>query len=303
MIDQLVYVIVLNWNGGQRVVDCVRSVLAGDYGNFRVVVVDNASSDDSARRLREEFPQIELILNDVNAGFAGGSNLGIQRALAAGADFVLLLNNDLVLDKRLVRELVTAASQRDIGLVVPKVYYQDSPQRIWSAGARQRRFPPRVTIVGFRKLDGPLYCKEREIDCAVGCAMLVRAEVFRAVGVLDTGYFMYHEDYDFSLRARRAGYRIVYAPKALAWHAVSGSTGENSARKWFLWARSLPRFYMKNYRWPVVSLATMALWVALRETLKGNAWFLHPYLAGLLVGLRESRWQSDRAEKQCAEER
>jgi GT2 family glycosyltransferase len=286
--NPLVYAVILNWNGGEDVVACVRSVLASEYSNLRVNVVDNASSDDSPRRLKEEFPQTEFVLNGVNAGFAAGSNLGIRRALAAHADFVLLLNNDLIIDPRLVAEMIAPAMAGSaVGVVVPKVLYRDSPGRIWSAGARQRRFPPRVTIIGLGQQDGPAYSRQREVDCAVGCAMLIGTNVFRSIGLLDPGYFMYQEDYDFSLRARRAGYKIVYAPRGLAWHKVSASTGENSARKWFLWARSLPRFYEKNYPLPFASLASMALWVALRELLKGNAACLRPYLDGLLTGLRE----------------
>jgi GT2 family glycosyltransferase len=301
VVEPLVCAVVLNWNGGQRVADCVRSVLQCAYGNLRVIVVDNASTDDSAACLREEFPRAELILNEVNAGFAGGSNLGIRRALAEGAEFVLLLNNDLILDKSLVSELVAAAAGHDAGLAVPKIFYQASPRRIWSAGAVQRRFPPRITMIGLRQEDGPRYSVERTVDCAVGCAVLVRAGVFQGAGLLDECYFMYFEDYDFSLRARNAGYKIVFAPKAMAWHAVAASTGDNSGRMWSLWARSLPRFYLKNYRWPVASLASVAAWIAIREVLKGNGRFLGPYLAGLRAGWREYHRPPGRAGTESAE--
>jgi hypothetical protein len=144
-----------------------------------------------------------------------------------------------------------------------------------------------VTIIGFGQKDGPAYDVQREVDFATGCAMLVKREVFERVGLFDPAFFMYHEDYDFSARVRRGGYRIVYVPQAVVWHKVSASTGEESPLKWYYLGKYIAPFYFKHCRLPRLSLALFALWVLARETVKGNARHLGAYVRGLRDGWRE----------------
>jgi hypothetical protein len=258
--------------------------------------VDNGSTDGSRQAIRAAFPAVEMIANEDNLGFARGSNMGIEHALQQGADYVLLLNNDTLADARLLSELVAVGeSDPQIGMLVPKIYYHGGKRcpepaeggRLWSAGARWRRFPPRVTIIGFGQKDGAAYSVQREVDFATGCAMLVKREVFERVGLFDPAFFMYHEDYDFSARVRRGGYRIVYVPQAVVWHKVSASTGEESPLKWYYLGKYIAPFYFKHCRLPRLSLALFALWVLARETVKGNARHLGAYVRGLRDGWRE----------------
>src|SRR3989304_8553833 len=129
-----VYVIVLSWNGKNDTLECLASLQQLTYPNARVVVVDNASSDGTCDAIRSAFPNIELIVNNSNLRFAGGNNVGIRRSLERGAKYVLVLNNDTVVDRDFLSRLVEAAeSDKKIGVVGPKIYYYDKPRRIWFA--------------------------------------------------------------------------------------------------------------------------------------------------------------------------
>lgn len=284
----LIYVSIVNWNRANDTIECLRALASSDYSNYRPLIVDNGSTDGSPDAIKAAFPAAEVIANEDNLGFARASNIGIECALQQGADYVLLLNNDTLVDKRLLTELVAVGeSDPQIGMLAPKIYYHGEEGRLWSAGARWRRFPPRVTIIGFGREDGPAYSVQREVDYATGCAMLVKREVFDRVGMFDPVFFMYHEDYDFSARVRRGGYRIVYVPQAVMWHKVSASTGEESPLKWYYLGKYIAPFYLKNCRPPCLSLALFVLWVLARETVKGNARYLGSYLRGLRDGWRE----------------
>jgi GT2 family glycosyltransferase len=283
-----IYVVVVNWNRANDTIECLKALECSDYANYRPLIVDNGSTDGSRGAIRAAFPTVEMIANEDNLGFARASNIGIEHALQQGADYVFLLNNDALVDTPLLSELVAVGeSDPQIGMLVPKIYYHGEEGRLWSAGARWRRFPPRVTIIGFGREDGGAYSAQQEVDFATGCAMLVKRQVFQRVGLFDSAFFMYHEDYDFSARVRRGGYRIVYVPRAVMWHKVSASTGQESPLKWYYLGKYIVPLYLKHFSPPRLSLALFVLWVLARETVKGNARYLGPYLRGLCDGWRE----------------
>lgn len=280
-------IVVLTWNQRIDTLECLKSIFMLDYPNFKVVVVDNGSVDGTAEAIRAQFPDVALIINDVNIGVPAAYNQGFEYFLRQGADYVLILNNDTVIDKSFLSELVRVAeSSSDIGMTVPKIYYYGQDNLLWSAGAEWRRFPPRVVIIGFGKKDGPAYSIQRELDYATGCATLVSRQALEKVGLLDAVYFMYQEDYDYSERLREANYKIVYVPTAIMWHKVSTSVGEGSSEKWFRWSRSLVRYYRRHGRLWGLSFATFFVWVLLREIAKGNLKAIGPHIRGLLAGLQ-----------------
>lgn len=278
-------IIILNWNRPLDTIACLRSLAYITYSNYYIIVVDNGSTDGSPDQIRAVVPDVELLVNSQNLGFAAGANIGIGRALERGADYILLLNNDTVVAHQFLTPLVKA-SEKDatIGISVPKIYYYYDPTRIWSAGARWQPFPPRVKIIGLGQKDNPKYNEPYDLDYATGCAMLVRRHVFETVGGLDPVYFMYQEDYDFCYRVRKAGFRIVYVPQAKVWHKVSRGLGENSPRKWYLWSKSAVTFYARHFSG--LTLVSFLGWVVVREILKGNVLFFRPFLHGVFDGLR-----------------
>jgi GT2 family glycosyltransferase len=282
----LTYVMLLNWNDAENSLACLQSVFELDYASFRVLVVDNGSTDGSDQAISAAFPQVELIANGRNLGFAGGANVGLDRARQQEAAYVLFVNNDTVLDRRLLAELVHAAEAHPhAGLLTPKIYYHHDPTLVWAAGARYVRFPPRVKMIGLNKRDHPRYDVLRRVEYATGCALLIRREVLETVGGFDPIFWpIYHEDYDFCARAAKAGWEIWYVPTARMWHKDARSQ-RGSGTKAFNLGKNIVPFYLRHGRPPRLSLALFVSWAVLREVAKGNLAFVQPYLAGVRAGL------------------
>jgi GT2 family glycosyltransferase len=224
--------VVLAWNGKPLTMACLESLGSLSYRNAAVILVDNASADGTAAAVRKTYgDRVTVIENTENLGFSRGNNVGIRRALDEGADFVLLLNNDTVVDPALVDRLVEViAKSGDIGIVGPKIYYASPPDRIWFAGGRIYLARGVSKHIGIRERDTGRYDSIRDVDYVTGCALLARREVFERIGYLDPVFAAYYEDADFCVRARRAGFRVVYAPAGKVWHKISASTGGELGR-------------------------------------------------------------------------
>ena len=251
-------IIVLNWNGRDLTLDCLRSLAAVTTPHVRIILVDNASTDGSADAVREHYgSRVTLIENAQNLGFAAGNNVGIRRALDDGADFILLLNNDTVVAPDFVEHLhKPMLSSPDIGITAPKIYYAEPKNQIWFAGGELSMWRGIARHTGIRETDRGQYDREHDIDYATGCAFLVRRAVLEKIGDLDPGYRAYFEDADFCVRARRAGFRIRYIPAAHVWHRISASTGgQLSRRKAGRKLASSRRFfgrYARPYHWVTI---------------------------------------------------
>ena len=243
-----VFVVIPNWNLKEDTMSCVESVLAGNYPVQRIVVVDNGSRDGSPGALSDRFGnEIDQIVHSDNLGFAKGTNAGIRHALAQGADHVLLLNNDTVVDTELVERLVEVLDQDTTTAVLgPAIYYYDDPKRFWRLGAVRQRWVPVPREIGRDSLDTGQFPAPFDVDYVTGCAMLVPAGIFETVGLLDESFFMYYEDADFCQRVRDAGHRITVVPQARVWHKVSASTKSHSP--WAAYHRSRNRviFYSRS---------------------------------------------------------
>lgn len=207
--------------GGEEVTAaCIESLLAQDYSRISVLLVDNASHDGGGARLRARFPGIEYLDTGGNVGYTGGNNRGIEHALARGADYVLILNNDTTLDSRCVSQLVETATQEDrVGAVAPKILHYDHPDRIWYAGGDFSR----VKAVGnhrrYLERDARTETERAEqVSFVSGCGFLMPAPVARHLAGFAEDFFMYCEDVDLSLRVRSAGYHLYYEPRAWMYH-------------------------------------------------------------------------------------
>ncbi|MBU1298073.1 MAG: glycosyltransferase family 2 protein [Bacteroidetes bacterium] len=276
MTGPLVYIIVLSWNGKADTLECLSSLKELVYPNYRVLVVDNASSDGSAEEVKSQFPDVELIVNKENLRFAGGNNVGIEYAVSKNADYILLINNDTIVDNNFLSELVrTAESDNEIGMVGPKIYYYSEPNRIWYAGGKIELWKGWLSHIGVRELDNGQYNQTKETDFISGCCLLVKSEVIKKVGLLDTAYYIYGEDVDWCVRASRAGYRLMYEPKAIIWHKLSVSTGGHLS--WFKnWNKLKSQLrimarYAKWYNWltiPFFMLVNVVLSYARTKKIK-----------------------------------
>jgi GT2 family glycosyltransferase len=232
--DRVVAVIV-HWQDAADTLGCVENV-AADAG-IATIVVDNGSHEPVGEFLARRHPEVTCVRSPENLGFAGGANLGMRAALARGAGTVLLLNNDARL-----RPGAVAAARRvlatdpTIGVVGPKVLLREDPQRLWLAWGRVTWRQSLVGLCGAGAPDGPAWSAQRDVEWVAGCAMWFRAAALDAVGLLDEAFFAYHEEVDWCTRARRQGWRVVYAPDVVVTHTGRGSSGGSRSvriRKYF----------------------------------------------------------------------
>lgn len=224
--EPLVVIVVLNWNGREDCRECLESLRSLTYPNFRTLLVDNASTDDSVPFVREHFGEVEVIENAQNLGFTEGNNVGMRRALEMDAGWVLLLNNDTTVEPDFVTKLVAAAqTDATIGVIGPRVNLYNPCDRIWFAGGHVTMLLGWTWHIGNHRTDGGQYTGCIDQDFQTGAAMMLSREVLTRVGLLDNGFFIYFEDTDLSLRAKAAGYRCVCCRDALIYHKVSMSTG------------------------------------------------------------------------------
>ena len=247
----LVYIIILTWNGKDDTLECLRSLERQSYPIANVLVVDNASTDGTADAIRSDFPKVDLIVNSVNLRYAGGNNVGIKHALERGAEYVLLLNNDTVVDREFLGHLVRVVEgNRRVGIVGPKIYYYNDRKRIWFAGGKIEWSMGWISHEGIREYDVGQYDTMKEVDYLTGCCMLVKREVIEAVGMLDESYHIYGEDVDWCIRASRAGYTLLYVPASKVWHKLSASTeGHLSWFKNWNKIKSQVRIMSRYARW------------------------------------------------------
>lgn len=225
------YAIVLSWNGREDTLRCLESLTQVEHPDLAIVCVDNGSVDGTQREVRERFPLVTLIEAGANLGYSGGNNLGLRYALDHGARWVMLVNNDATVAPDVIAgfEHVVEKHPR-AGILAGKVYFADRPQTIWFAGQRVSELlgysgRPR----GYGRADGARYEKVCSTDRAVGALMAISSEAIDSVGLLDEDLFAYVEDVDWALRVRDAGFEILFAPAARAWHSVSASTGGEEA--------------------------------------------------------------------------
>ncbi len=243
----LVYFVIINWNQAKLTSECLVSLQRQDYPNFRVVIVDNGSSDDSIQALRKDFPWVSFIEAGENLGYSGGNNLGIEFALDQSADYIFLLNNDTEVDPRMLGKLVEVLGRNErTGMVGPTMYYAEPHDMIWGAvnridwrGARVIRKDMGKTIQRDKLDNAPT----REVDYIDTCAILVKREVFESIGLMDSDYFINFDDLDMNVRARKSGFRIVYVPYAAMWHKVSAAMGIGSPSTTYYMTRNELRFF------------------------------------------------------------
>ncbi len=218
--------IVVNWNAREDTQECLTSLARSSHRELETILIDNASADGSVEYLKGLFPDVVLVSNAENEGFARASNAGMKLALDRGADYLLLFNNDAAADELMVERLVAAMEEsEDVGLVGPKIFYFSRKDVIWSAGGEVDFWKGMTRHRGIRQKDSQAFSVRADVDYLTGCALMARRELVEKVGMLDTSYRMYGEDADWCLRARKAGYRVTYVPDALAWHKVSLSSG------------------------------------------------------------------------------
>lgn len=234
-----VSVVIVNWNGKNDTVDCLsslRKLKTQDY-DLRVYVIDNGSTDDSVDVIRREHDWVTVVETGENLGFSGGTNVGIRRALREKAQYVWLLNNDTIVDRDAL-SVLDAFTDENIGIAGSKIYFapgkeyhrnryskNEQGKVIWYAGGQIDWANMYASHRGVDFVDTGQFRSVEDTPFVTGCSMIVRRSVYDAIGLLDERYYLYLEDVDFCLRAKRHGFRIVFVPSSVLWHIGAGSSG------------------------------------------------------------------------------
>lgn len=241
-----VSVIVLTWNQCAVTLDCLASLREQQYANTDVILVDNGSEDETVASARDAFPEVTVIENRENLGFAAGNNVGLQHALRGDAEYIMLLNNDTAVDPAMIGTLVDMMeADPTIGITGPKMLYFDQPETIWCAGNRIDWRTGESIRLCAEQPDGPDGLTQ-DVDFITACAICLRRDVIEQIGLLDPRFFIYYEETDWCTRARQAGWRIVYVPDARLWHKVSATMGATSPATEYYMTRNVMLFLAKN---------------------------------------------------------
>lgn len=283
-----VSVIVPTYNSWSTLKECLKSILKQTLKPDEIIVVDNGSSDGTSNRVERFFPKVKLVTLPKNTGVTGGRNTGIKFA-SNKSDYLFFFDHDMVADKNMISEL-TAVAQTDpkIGIVTPKIYYWGDKKRIWSAGTSINLWTGRIIFRGGRDLGQ--FDKVEEVQVAPA-AILVKKTVIQKIKKFDDIYFATYEDTDFCFRARYAGFKTYYTPKAVAFHKLSTAFEEESkrllSRSYFVGRNRV--IFMKKYGrnflifllfLPIFTLYYLFISIRCRKL---GSWFR--FLQGTLVGL------------------
>lgn len=250
-----IYIIILNWNGKDDTLECLASLQHINYSNFNIIVADNGSTDDSVATIHRAYPDVFILENGANLGFAEGNNRAICYALDQDAEAVVLLNNDTIVDCNLLQAFNDAyVTLPNAGILGAVSFYYENPKVIWAAGGMWDSATLDLRHIGLGKTEDDLSSKKPyEVDYAVGCALFVHKDVISKIGLMEPLFFLNFEENDWCQRAKKVGLINYTVPEANIWHKISSSFGGESplwkyfmTRNQLLWAkRHLPP---KEYR-------------------------------------------------------
>jgi GT2 family glycosyltransferase len=237
-----VCVVILNWNGRDLTLRCLEDLRKSNYPEVTAVIVDNGSADGSIEAIAKAFPDVVIIRNVANRGWAGGSNQGIAWGLDRGADYLLTLNNDAWGDPAMISHLVAAATElEDRAVTIPKIYLGSDSKRFWFAVGRVKLAAGMFSNPAFNQIDDGRYDSTCDAEYASGCCMLIPRGIVESIGGFDHTFFSYVEDVEWSIRCRRAGFHIALSPRAKLWHDVSVTGKKRPA---------MMRYYLtRNHLW------------------------------------------------------
>jgi GT2 family glycosyltransferase len=246
-------VVIPNLNGGQELLAAVKSLTMQSLRAY-IIVVDNASTDDSVFQLEENLPELEIIRHAVNKGYAGGVNPGFLRAIELGAEYVAVFNDDATADKRWLEQLVEELeSHPNVGAAACKVLTSDK-ERLDSTGDYYTNWGlpyPR----GRREYDTKKYDQSTEIFAASGAASLYRVAALKEVGLLDEDFFAYYEDVDLSFRLQLAGWKVAFVPGSVVYHKIGMTSARVKGFTTYQTMKNLPLLLLKNvprkYLWTI----------------------------------------------------
>lgn len=293
----LIYAVVLGIDHEDATLTCIESLLKSTYEAMKVLYVDNSSKGEAVKNVRERFSSLEIIENNENLGYAGGNNVGIKHALDAGAEYILIVNNDVVVDGDTVSTLFELMhSDGKIGIAGAKALRADDPSRLcWAWGKLNYRNMV-SEVIGLDAPDSDEFSKVQDVDYVFGCAVMVKVEAIRKVGMIDEDFWAFHEEMEWCERFRKDGYRVVFAGNTKVLHQMSlsfSSLARPHVREYLLARNSV--LFMKKHgtfvQW-LKFLLFMTLSTLLKgplDVIKGQGWRQSARIKGYIEGLA---WKS-----------
>jgi GT2 family glycosyltransferase len=243
-----VIVLILSYNGKYLLYDSVNSYVKNDYENFKVVVIDNGSTDGTSEYLHEDFKTVKVLRLELNQGYSGGFNFGLDYSFKEeNADYVLISNNDVLADQKVISSLVEVAEKDNKnGFTTGKVYFYDNPSILQTVGKIEHPILWNGQHRGANEPDRGQFDQECELPFADDIFTLVKNTVYFTTGGYDTTFFLQSEEYDWQARAKSAGFKIMYTPNAKIWHKDSMTIGKSSAIKEYYNARNQTIVILKH---------------------------------------------------------
>lgn len=239
-------IILLNTNQDQFTRDCINSLKEGTNQHYKIVVVDNQSRH-TLGNLMQSDNQICIIESDTNLGFCGGNNVGIKHFLLSKTDYILILNNDTLSHPDFLAALVsTGEAWERKAVIAPKIFYDHDRTLLWYAGGYLNYFQGLGKHYGFREHDCGLYDKARRVEYVTGCCMLVPSDVYRTYGMMKETLFIYMDDTEYSIRLKKCGVPIIYEPRAILYHRVSGGLAMADYTPFYLYHITRNRIYITD---------------------------------------------------------
>jgi GT2 family glycosyltransferase len=233
-----IIVILLNWNGKKDTLECLASLEQVTYKNFQTIVVDNSSTDNSVKALRSVYPDMPILQTGENLGFAGGNNIGIEWALRHKAEWILLLNNDTIVAPDFLNAFMSAHKEKPQAKILgAKILRYDQREIIDHLGGIWSPELGEFCSLSSGETDHP-YFNMKEVDYVCGAALFMHRSVPETIGLLEPKFFLFWEESDFCLRAKRAGFGVWTAPEAKVWHKVSSSFTGGKPHMHYFWWRS-----------------------------------------------------------------
>jgi GT2 family glycosyltransferase len=297
-----VFILILSYNGKHLLDESISSYFTNDYPNFEIVVIDNGSNDGTQEWMQSTFPNERILRTDKNLGYSGGFNLGLDYAFnQKGADYVLITNNDVKADSKVISELVKVArTDPMIGFVTGKVYYYDQPDTLQTVGKKEDHIRWNGDHIGNKEVDKGQYENVSERIFADDIFTLVSRKLYMDTGGYDTTFRFQAEEYDWQARAKKLGYKIFYTPHAKIWHKDSMTIGKRSAFKAFYDARNpmivvlkhrstdfFRRYFWQHLKTGVLKASLVSL-KRIRPSVSMAIW--RGFISGLLWGFRNKRF-------------
>jgi len=268
MISPKVSLIILNWNGKENTINCLKALKLTTYSNYETIIVDNGSKDGSVKFFKENYPEIKIIENEENLGFAEGNNVAIREVLKRKEiKYIALLNNDTIVKPDWLEKLVNVLESDDkIGSCQPKILSLINPQIIDAVGIYLDKYG-RAAQKGYNEKDLGQYDKVTEVFGVCAGAALYRAKTLSQIGLFDKDFFAYFEDVDLAIRMRLYGWKSVCIPQAIIYHIHSASLGNGSPFKKYLLERNAYYYVIKGLPPKIILLFLFSKWYSIFFTL------------------------------------